>query len=586
MRRALDLNAYFNRDDKAENISALWQRWDSARSDWVMRAKELRNYVFATDTKTTSNSKLPWKNSTTLPKLTAIRDVLHAHYMAALFPNDDWFAWQASSLDAAKKDKARKITGYMKAKLNENHFRTDVSKLIYDFIDYGNVFGTVVYEDKKIEREGQTITAYRGPRVKRISPFDIVFDPTVDKFEDSPTIVRSLKTFSDLYTEMEVDPGMQYDMNKLQELREKRYGLREHSAATVNKASGMRIDGFGDMYTYWLSDYVEVLEYRGDWFDMRTGQFERDRIVTIIDRTYVLRDVPSSSYLPNQIYHVGWRLRPDNLWAMGPLDNLVGMQYRIDHIENAKADAVDQYIHPVKKIRGYVEDFRDAPGERIYLGDDGDVSFERPDLTFLQYDQELMFYQEMMEVMAGAPKDLAGVRTPGNKTRYEVQQLQNNSQRLFLNKISYFEEVFLEKILNAMLDIAVRKIGGGEIVAIPDDDFAGVTFESVNAQDLTGEGAIRPIGARRFQTQERLLQDLTAFSNSPIGQDPAVNVHISGKRLASMLEELLGIERFGLVRDNIRITEQAETQALANAAAMQLQSQEGVRTELGPEDIQ
>jgi hypothetical protein len=26
---------------------------------------------------------------------------------------------------------------------------------------------------------------------------------------------------------------------------------------------------------------------------------------------------------------------------MGPLDNLVGLQYRIDHLENAKADALD-----------------------------------------------------------------------------------------------------------------------------------------------------------------------------------------------------------------------------------------------------
>lgn len=41
------------------------------------------------------------------------------------------------------------------------------------------------------------------------------------------------------------------------------------------------------------------------------------------------------------IVHAGWRYRPDNLWAMGPLDNIVGMQYRIDHLENLKADAMD-----------------------------------------------------------------------------------------------------------------------------------------------------------------------------------------------------------------------------------------------------
>ena len=47
----------------------------------------------------------------------------------------------------------------------------------------------------------------------------------------------------------------------------------------------------------------------------------------------------------------GWRPRPDNLYAMGPLDNLVGMQYRIDHLENLKSDVFDQIAYPILKIR-------------------------------------------------------------------------------------------------------------------------------------------------------------------------------------------------------------------------------------------
>jgi hypothetical protein len=62
------------------------------------------------------------------------------------------------------------------------------------------------------------------------------------------------------------------------------------------------------------------------------------------------------------IFHAGWRERPDNLYAMGPLDNLVGMQYRIDHLENLKADVFDQIAYPILKIRGDVEDFDFEPG--------------------------------------------------------------------------------------------------------------------------------------------------------------------------------------------------------------------------------
>jgi hypothetical protein len=73
------------------------------------------------------------------------------------------------------------------------------------------------------------------------------------------------------------------------------------------------------------------------------------------------------------IFHAGWRSRPDNLYAMGPLDNLVGMQYRIDHLENLKADVFDQIALPMLKIRGDVEDFEYMPAGRVYIGEEGDV---------------------------------------------------------------------------------------------------------------------------------------------------------------------------------------------------------------------
>ena len=55
---------------------------------------------------------------------------------------------------------------------------------------------------------------------------------------------------------------------------------------------------------------------------------------------------------------------------MGPLDNLVGMQYRIDHLENLKADVFDQIAYPIIKIRGDVEDFDFEPAARIYMGEE------------------------------------------------------------------------------------------------------------------------------------------------------------------------------------------------------------------------
>jgi hypothetical protein len=70
-----------------------------------------------------------------------------------------------------------------------------------------------------------------------------------------------------------------------------------------------------------------------------------------------------------------------------------------------------------------------------------------------------------------------------------------------------------------------------------------------------------------------MIQNLTQFATSALGQDPAVNAHISGKKLAKLMEQLLGMERFELVQDNVRITEQLETTQLAQTAQQMVMEQ-------------
>ncbi|MCL5460301.1 hypothetical protein M3M33_16810, partial [Loigolactobacillus coryniformis] len=77
----------------------------------------------------------------------------------------------------------------------------------------------------------------------------------------------------------------------------------------------------------------------------------------------------------------GWRERQNNLWAMGPLANLIGMQYRLDHIENMKADLFDLTTFPPMKIKGVVSDFEWGPMEKIFVDSDGDVELLTPNLN-------------------------------------------------------------------------------------------------------------------------------------------------------------------------------------------------------------
>lgn len=571
-KKPLELTKQFHRDNLAAYIANTWFLYNSQRFPKLAEWRELRNYLFATDTSTTSNSTLPWKNSTTLPKLCQIRDNLHSNYISALFPNDDWLRWEAYSQTDAAKAKRVAIESYMSNKTRESHFRTEISKLLYDYIDYGNAFATVDFEASyRTDVEGNKVPDYIGPVLRRISPLDIVFNPVAATFKDSFKIIRSLRTVGELKMMAEDNPDNAYLQNALLN-RDK---MMDHSAAygteDFGKEEGFQMDGFGNYFDYLQSGYVEFLEFYGDVHDQTSGELQRGKIITVIDRMWVIRNEEIPSWFGHApIYHVGWRTRPDNLWAMGPLDNLVGMQYRIDHLENLKADAMDLAVLPPLVIKGDVEEFVYRPGEEIHIDADGEVTELAKNVQWvIQAENQVQMLEQRMEMYAGAPREAMGIRTAGEKTAFEVQQLQNAAGRIFQEKTTSFETELLERCLNAMLETARRNMLQNDIVRVMDDDLGVVTFLEITREDITASGALRPVGARHFAAQAQLLQNLTGVFNTQIGQ--MVAPHLSGKKLADLVEDILGLNRYDLFQPNVAIFEAQETQRLMNQATEDLE---------------
>lgn len=560
-----------NRESLAKTLSGLYDRWRIQRYEKEQEWNELRNYLFATDTTKTTNSKLPWKNKTTLPKLTQIRDNLHANYMDALFPNDSWLKWEGYDLSSVTSAKRKAIEAYMKNKIKESGFRETVSQLVYDYIDYGNVFGEVVFENKvKVDpTTGEEILLYRGPKLERVSVYDIVFNPTARSFKDSPKFTRYLKTLGELRKDLQERPDLNYDMAAFEKAVQTRRSITSFRMEDVNKAEGFLVDGFGTLQEYYQSGLIEILEFEGDMYDEITDTLYTNRIITIIDRCYVIRNVENPSWLGKDTkHHVGWRTRPDNLYAMGPLDNLVGLQYRVDHLENLKADALDMTIHPPIVVQGDVEPFEWAPEVTIHIPEDGGVSTLPPNSAAFQVNNEIGVLLALMEEMAGAPKEAMGIRSPGEKTAFEVQQLQNAAGRIFQHKVNKFEIEFIEPIVNTMLEVARRNIDIPELIKIMDDDLGVTDFLSVTKEDITAKGKLRPVGARHYAARAQLIQNLMGIFNSPIGQ--TIAPHVSSKRLAQMVEEYMGFEQFDFIQDNVAISEQAETQRLVQQTQQSL----------------
>jgi len=571
----------------ADAIAELWQNWTSQRQLWIEEQKEKRNFLFATDTTKTSNSTLPWKNSTTTPKLTQIRDNLHANYMSALFPNDQWLRWEGYTQDDEEQKKRAAIEAYMSNKARESNFRTTISQLLLDYIDSGNAFADVVFvnETREDAETGETIPGYIGPKVIRISHMDLVFNPLAPDFASSPKITRSIKTMGELELESKQEPD-NADLARAVDKHGKISRLAgTYSVDDFHKATGYAIDGFGNLQSYYQSNYVEILELTGDVIDPDTGLMLENHIITIMDRTDVIRKKPIPSWLgKGSKAHVGWRLRPDNLYAMGPLDNLVGMQYRIDHLENMKADAMDLAVFPPLKSFGEVQEFDWEPGAEIHITEEGgDVQEMGKNLNgVIIADSQISLLEQKMEEFAGAPKQAMGIRTPGEKTAFEVQQLQNAAGRIFQEKITNFEINLLEPILNSMLEVARRNMDVVDVARVMDDDLGVATFLEITKEDITARGKLRPIGARHFAAQSQLIQNLTGLLGGPLGEKVAP--HISGIQLARLVEDTLGLDRFDLIQPNIAVFEQADTQRIVNQIQEDLEVEQATPIE-GEEPI-
>src|SRR6185295_2765092 len=302
-------------------------------------------------------------------------------------------------------------------------------------------------------------------------------------------------------------------------------------------------------------------------------------------RHKIICDKPNPSYFGYPpIFHCGWRIRQDNLWAMGPLDNLAGMQYRIDHEENLKSDVLDVIAFPLLKEKGWVEDYDWGPMQRIKVSEEGDVEMVAPPWQILQMENVIETRFNLMEQIAGSPKESMGFRTPGEKTAFEIQRQENAADRIFENKTAQFEEYFEERILNAMLELARRNIQGPQEINVFDDEFKLQTFMTLTADDIAGAGQLKPIAARHFAQKAQIVQNLTQLFSSAIGADPDIKAHFSSIKLAKMLEELLDLEDYKLVLPYVRLSEQADAQKMMNAAHEQTMMESQTPHGLTPDD--
>jgi hypothetical protein len=400
-----------------------------------------------------------------------------------------------------------------------------------------------------------------------------------------------LFTIADLERLVQENPNKAWYAEALRVATENRGNIRQFDQGDIDKELLLSFDGFGTPSEYFNSGLVEVLHFYGDIY-MHDGTFRRDAVISVVDRHNIIRDDVIDTWTGSPyMYHVGWRERPENLWAQGPLDNLVGMQYRIDHLENARADAFDQMLDPDIVFAGDVEDIVQVGGAKhYYIAENGNIAYLRPETTVLNADLQIQELTEAMEMFALSPREALGFRTPGEKTLGEFQGLTNAAARSFQHKVNIFQG-FLEEIINGELEVSVKNLDGVDMIEIVDDDLGASEFRKITRSDITSNGRLIPVGARHFARNTQLVQNLQSLQAGPLA-DPEVAQHFSTIGLAELYQEWMDLSGAGkaLVHPYVRIEERLEAQRRAQVAedqAMQ-EAQTDVTGELsaGPGDGQ
>lgn len=534
---------------RATMISERYDKYQSYRTTNRDKWTELESYLFATDTTTLTGGN-QFDHTTHIPVLAQIKEELEAIMYATVLPHEDFLSWRPYDPSADSLSVRRAVTAYVQNRHSMNSFEKTFRKLIQDLVIYGNSFCQVVYVDER-DNEGH---GYVGPKPKRISPYDIVFDPFVDSFEKSPKIIQKMMTMGEFLKWATRQEG--FDQSVIDGVKNRRATFGSLSKTEINKNQQFVPDGFTDLQAYYQSGMVEVLLYYGDVYDEETQDVEEDRFLCVVDRVHLLFDEEERN--PN-IFKSSWAEKPDNLWSQGPLDKIVGLNFQINHRENSKSDALDRFIHPDRVFMGDVEViYNEEEGTTDYLAPEGGgVRDLVPDTTVLTADMHQDRLMNHARLAAGLPPQLLGFRTPGEKTAEEVTRLDDAALRKFLHKAAQFEMDLLEPVVRS--EVIIGRDNFHSIIQASIMDESGIPMlVEITEDDLKANGKLVPIGARRFARQTQQLHMLQTLGNSNLGQ--LIGQHLDTFQLARAVESVGGFSKFEFVDKFAAIREQGEAQ--------------------------
>ena len=444
----------------ADKVSAMWLGYylSDERRVWLDEVDEVKKFLYATDTRSTSNSVNPASHSTHMPKLSQIADTLEAHYTSSWFPHPDWLQFVAGGINDNKPRVKRIIESYIRSRHRLVNHSDTFNALSRDWVETGNAFCETIWKSETAsEIDGLLRKAFIGPVTRRIDPKRIAFNYRASSFHESWKVIQSVKTLGDIAADIQDEKLPESYREILTRSMDFRSWARSTPYEDYQEFFDSPFDGFGNQYGYWASgDSVELLTFYGSLYDPNTQMLKRNKKIVVIDRRWILTEEDINTWDGSPlIYHSTWRQKPGTLLGMGPCQNLTGMQYMINHLQNTKADAFDKMVMPDKLLQNIEDMQQQADGTKWWIAtDSGRVTNIAPDTTILSADFQIDALERKMDSYAAVPPESYGFKTPGEQTKFQVSERVNAAGLMFLSKIAKFESQLISPSVNAELELA------------------------------------------------------------------------------------------------------------------------------------
>ena len=561
-----------------DKLTYMFTSWQSARAGWEAECDEVDLFLDATDTRTTTNNKLPFKNSTTINKLSQLHMNMTTAYMEHLIPNRDWVDFVGADVNSISAEKREAVRAYVRGKAEASNLEGVLERLTDDFVSKGiTIAHTRHIKKMSTTVENMLINNYTGTVTERIDPRDFYYDVTAKTLRSAAKCIRQLHTVGGLLKEIRESTNPVMTEEQFQQLMADRKTIRESIGDGYTgrqKWNRLSKQGFGDMMAYINEGIIEVLTFYGDFYNEDTGELWLDHEITLIDRKMIGRKQPLSTWNNSQNLHISvWEFRKGCLAPMSPLARVVGLQYKLDKRENFREDMHDKFLEPSLKKVGDVREVgvRGAPGHTFEVEEGGDAVWMTPPVEALQPDQQLFVTMNLMEELSGAPKEAIGQRTPGEKTKFEVQLLDQGQSKTFRRKVKKFERELLSPVLQDYLEQGRHHLDGSDMVKSYGSELGTTEFLNVTADDLNGNGTMVARGATLFAEKANTLQNVNAILSSPAGQ--IVGPHLSRKKFMRMLEDVADLSKYDLFTFGVGVQEDQEVARLAQAAQGNTQEQ-------------